>query len=112
MCNVNHYYKWTYTYNTHVLHTFTHEVETGTFEFLLFCLVALHMDDRLSRVLLGRFEHSKSQYTVDVEHLHTQLQFNFQSEDGDCYGHSQLTANHSPCALSLNFPFSIALNLQ
>ena len=43
------------SYVCNQLHTYTHQVrmETGNFEFVLFCLVSLHMEDRLRQVFGG-----------------------------------------------------------
>ena len=49
------------------LHTFTHQVETGTFEF-----VSFYVEDRLSQVLFGNVEQSNSLLVWSVKH-HDQL---------------------------------------
>ena len=45
-------------YNTHVdackqLHTFTNHVDTGTLEFVFFCLVSFYVEDWSIRVFYG-----------------------------------------------------------
>ena len=54
------------------LHTFTHHVETGTFEFVFFCLVSFYTEDRLRQVLFGSAEQRNSLLVWSVKR-HDQL---------------------------------------
>lgn len=82
MCNVNHSLVITisgltrtihmYMYACKQLHTLTHQVETGTFELVFFCLMSLHTEYWLRQVLFGSTEQSNSLLVWSVKD-HDQL---------------------------------------